>query len=506
MGKKKSKKKPNKTTSSSNNRPPIVTIMGHVDHGKTSLLDFIRKSHIQAKEAGGITQHIGAYQIKHQDKPITFIDTPGHAAFNKMRSRGAQATDIVILVIAATEGVKPQTVESINHIKNANVPFLIALNKMDLPAADPMTAKSELAKYEVMVEEFGGKIPTIEVSAKTGKGVDQLLDMIQLMYDLEPVGAKESDPLNSVVIESSLNKHKGPIATVLVKNGTIKVGQTMYVEKDQFKVRSLTNDQGERVKLAGPSTPVEVTGFKSTPPVGAKATEQPTEKTLTIEEEKSPTVNTDEASQYEEDLKALLEEKEIEKPPSINIIIKTDVEGTLEAIKVNLPDEVIIIDSSVGQVSDSDVLMASSTGSTIIAFNVNIPKSSKTLAINENVSIKQYSIIYKLLEDVEKIILKLLEPTIDEEELGVADILQVFEIKSDRIAGCKVVSGRIEKTDLVHLMRDEKILSDVKIKSLKQAKVDTEKIKSGNECGIVIYPQSTFQVGDKLIAYKKKEE
>jgi len=500
------KKKTKKTSLKQNNRAPIVTIMGHVDHGKTSLLDFIRKSHIQVKEAGGITQHIGAYQISHNHKNITFIDTPGHAAFNKMRSRGADVTDIIVLVIAATEGVKPQTVESITHIKNARVPFIVALNKMDLPTADPVLAKSELAKYEITVEEFGGDVPVVEVSAKTGKGVDQLLEMIQLVYDLGPQPFDDKGVLEAIIIESSIDKHQGPTATALVKSGTISIGQQLFIEKDEFKIRSLTNSKGERVKTVGPSDPVKITGFKSTPPIGAKITTQPKEPTLTVKEEKAPTVKLDEASQYEEDLKALLEEKEIEIPPTVNIILKADVEGTLEAIKANLPDEVIIISSSTGQVNDSDIDLASSTNSTVVAFNTQVPGLIKRLAGEENVVIKEYKIIYKLLEDIEKIILKLLEPTIDEDELGSAEILKVFEMKGNRIAGCKVLSGVIQKSDLFHLMREDKIISDIKIKSLKQAKEDVDKVKAKTECGIVLNPQHTFQVGDKLIAYKVKSE
>lgn len=499
-------KKKTKKTTNQKNRPPIVTIMGHVDHGKTSLLDFIRKSHVQAKEAGGITQHIGAYQISHNNNSITFIDTPGHAAFNKMRSRGAEVTDVVVLVIAATEGVKPQTVESINHIKKAGVPFIVALNKMDLPTADPMLAKSELAKYDITVEEFGGDVPVVEVSAKTGKGVDQLLEMIQLVYDLDPKPFQADGELEAIIIESSLDKHQGPTSTSLIKSGTINVGQTLYVEEDKLKIRSLTNSLGEKVKSAGPSDPVKITGFKSTPPVGAKITLSPQKLDLTKEEEKAPTVKSDEASKYEEDLKALLEEKEIEVPPTINLILKADVQGTLEAIKANLPDEVIIISSSTGQVNDSDIDLASSTDSTVISFNTKVPKPIMRLAEDEGVVVKEYKIIYKLLEHIEKIILKLLEPTIDEEELGTAEILKVFEMKGDRIAGCKVLTGSIKKSDLIHLVREDKILKDVKIKSLKQAKVDVDKVKSKTECGIIIDSQNLFKVGDKLIAYKMKSE
>lgn len=490
-----------------NHRPPIVTIMGHVDHGKTSLLDYIRKTHVTDREAGGITQHIGAYQIDYQENRITFIDTPGHAAFNKMRSRGAQVTDIVILVVAASEGVKPQTVESINHIKAAGVPFIIALNKMDLPTADPVLVKSELVKYEVVVEEFGGQTPVVEVSAKTGKGVDQLLEMIQLIYDLSPVEADPNGSVSAVVIESSLNKHKGPIATVLVKQGTLTTGQSLFLDDQPVKIRSLLDSLGKPAKSAGPSTPVEVSGFKSVPPVGAMLLSEIVEKAAAVVEESPAKEPASELlSQYEQDLKALLEENEIEKPPHLNVIIKADVQGTLEAIKANIPDEVIVIDSSVGEISDSDVQMAASTDSIIIAFHTKVSKAMQSLAEVEKVTIKQYDIIYKLLEDIEKKILKLLEPTIDEEELGRAGIAQIFDMKGDRIAGCKMLSGEIKKTDLIHLIRDDKIISDIKIKSLKSAKVDVDKVRVGSECGIILQPQHTFQVGDQLAAYRVKSD
>ena len=489
-----------------NARPPIVTIMGHVDHGKTSLLDYIRKTHVQIKEAGGITQHIGAYQITYQNHLITFIDTPGHAAFNQMRSRGAKVTDIVVLVIAATEGVKPQTIESINHIKSAGVACIIAINKMDMPGADPMLVKSELAKYDILVEEFGGQTPVIEVSAKTGQGVDGLLEMIKLVGDLNPVDANPTAPVEAVIIESSLSIHKGPIATVIVKNGTLSLGDYLYVGEDQVKIRSLMDNQGKPVKSAGPSTPVEIAGFKSVPPVGSTIGPQPITPVAESAPELAPPqtgepTNTT-LSKYEAELQALLEEKDVAAPPHINIILKTDVVGTLEAIKSSLPDEVIIIDSGIGDVNDSDIRMASSTKSVVIAFNVKV--GSVTQAQMENVKIKHYTVIYKLLEDIEKIILKLLEPTIDEEALGEATISQIFEMKGDRIAGCKVTMGEIKKTDLIHLIRDAKIIADVKISSLKTAKSDIEKIKVGSECGIVLKPQTTFQIGDSLQAYRVK--
>ena len=492
------------TTDGNSIRPPVVTIMGHVDHGKTTLLDAIRKTNVTESEAGGITQHVGAYQTEFEGKKITFIDTPGHAAFAKMRSRGAAVTDVVVLVVAATEGVKPQTVESIKHIQNAKVPMIVAINKMDLPNADPNTVKSELAKYEVIVEDFGGKTPSVEVSATKGTNLDQLLEMILLVADMGELKSEPAMPMEGVVIESNLDQKIGTVATVLVKKGTMRVGDDLFVEQHGFRVRSMMDNNGQRIEAAGPAMPVVVYGFSSLPPVGSVVTTMPTE--AKTPEQPMEVETTSEREEYEKELEALLEEHEAEEKPELKLILKADVAGTLEAITANLPDEVVVIESGVGQVGESDILMAASTGATVVAFNTKVMKQAKKLASNEGVTVKTYGVIYELLAEIEKRILKILEPTIDEEELGRAKIVEIFEMKGERIAGCKVTKGEIKKSDLIHLVRNEKILKDVRVRSMKVGKEDVDKVKSKGECGMVLEPQMSFAKDDELVAYKKLED
>ncbi|OGV91340.1 translation initiation factor IF-2 [Microgenomates group bacterium RIFCSPHIGHO2_01_FULL_45_11] len=480
-------------------RPPIVTVMGHVDHGKTTLLDVIRKTQVAKQETGGITQGIGAYQVEHKGKKITFIDTPGHAAFAKMRSRGAQVTDIVVLVVAATEGVKPQTVESINHIRAADVPIIVAINKMDLPEADPVRVKSELVKYEVMVEEFGGKVPVVEVSAKTGKNIEQLLDMIQLVAELTGVSGEASGELEAVVIESQLDSKRGPTATVIVRQGTLRLGETIYVDETPARVRLMVTDRGEGVREALPSMPVLVLGFGTVPSVGGVIGSKSQPARSYQPKKQLPELK----MEGEVDIEAMLAGEEPAKRPSIEVILKADVEGMLEAIRSNLSDEVIIVQAGVGPVTESDVMLAADAGARIIAFNVPIPAAIEKLANNEKVAIFRYQLIYELLEDVEKQILKLLEPTIDEEELGRAEIVAEFTIKNERVAGCKVLNGELGKTDLIHWQRGDKILGEVKIRSMKRGREEIIRAKSGTECGVVLSPRVDFKVGDRLVAYKK---
>jgi len=516
MAKKKTKK-PAKSALPS--RPPVVTIMGHVDHGKTSLLDFIRKTKVQTSEHGGITQHIGAYQVDHKGKQITFIDTPGHAAFANMRARGASVTDIVVLVVAANDGVKPQTVESINHIKAAKVPFIVAINKTDLPTADPNLAKSQLVKYDVSVEGYGGQIPVVEISAKTGKNIDKLLETILLVAELEELNLDPASPLETIAIESHLDKRRGAVATLLVKSGTLKVGQIVFTNGDQIKIRALTTDDGKQVKSATPSTPVQTLGFKFPPEVGSiisaikdtavKLPELPSIKTKPVMIEDKPDKKTKKEAKKAADL-ALedledLGTDEAEERPHITIILKSDTTGTLEAIKANFTEEIDIVGEGVGEVNESDVTLAENTGAAIIGFNVKVSKLSQSLANNTNITIKTYNIIYKILEDLEAQILKLMEPTIDEEELGTAEVIAIFKIRGDKIAGCKVKTGEISKKFPVHLKRDDKIITDAKIKSLKKEKTDVINVKAGSECGIVFGSKIDFKKGDVIMSYKMIE-
>jgi translation initiation factor IF-2 len=481
------------STAKINLRPPMVAVLGHVDHGKTSLLDKIRQTSLAVQEAGGITQHIGAYQIDYQGQKITFIDTPGHVAFSKMRSRGAKVADLAVLVVAADEGVKPQTLESYEHIQKAKIPFLVAINKIDLPTANVNRVKKELAENNLLVEGFGGEIVAVPVSAKTGEGVAPLLEMILLLGEMAELKSKPEGELTAVVVESKMDQKKGPLATVLISNGSLRIGDWLKVENYQAKIRGMRDDKGKTIKVALPSQPVEIMGFKEVLPVGAKVEKSMPEKQVSVSLDKK--VSSD-------SLKTELDKDE----QKLKVILKTDVGGTLEAIQEALPSEVQLILGQPGDISESDVLMAVSTGAEIIGFNVKISSSVKKLAETEGVKIKTYKIIYELLEEIEKRILKILEPTIDEKILGQAEIIAEFKIGSERIAGGKVTKGVISKQAKLHLQREGQILADTQIKSMRIGKQTVEKVSAGEEFGVILGSQIDFRVGDVLISYTKVEE
>jgi len=477
-------------SSVSASRPPVVAVLGHVDHGKTSLLDTIRKTHLVDREAGGITQHIGAYQIDFSQQKITFIDTPGHEAFAKMRSRGVQAADIGILVIAATEGVKPQTVESITHLKAAGIPFLVALNKIDLPEANVDKVISELARADVLVEKFGGDVVVLPVSAKTGAGIDKLLDTILLIAGLKGITADPNAPLTAVVIEAKMDKRRGPLATLIIKNGTLKPGQTLYTETTEAKVRALFDDLGHEVEVAPPAFPVEVMGWKALPVIGSLVTEVATQNTTVASARFAPRPFS---------LPPLDEQK---KP---RIILKVDAAGSLEAIKENLGEVAELVSSGNGDISDSDVLLAKSARAIIIGFNVKIPTQVRLLAETEAVRFKLYTIIYDLLDEIREVAELINKPEAQEEVLGEAVILAEFPMDNERIAGCKLESGRITKGDLLRLTRGSTKIGETKIRSLRQSKKDVTKVEAGGECGIVFEKKLDFRVNDRIIAFKRKE-
>ncbi len=475
-----------------------MTLMGHVDHGKTTLLDAIRKTNIVAEEHGGITQHIGAYQIQYKGRTITFIDTPGHVAFAKMRAHGAQVTDIVVLVIAANDGVKPQTLEALQHIKAAKVPFLVAINKIDLPEANVERIKGQLAEEDVVVESYGGKIPAVEISAKTGKNIDQLLEMTLLLADLEELKADSQGELNAVVIETRQDRRKGTLATLLVKNGTLRVGSKINVGNQTITVRALSDACGETIREAGPATPVEILGLKKFPSIGqiiGGSKEVKVKLAVQTQPQKETIKKEDEEKEEEKEEK---EEKH-----TVRIVLKTDVAGTLEAITSNLSEEVEVIGAGIGGVSESDVLLASATKAKIYAFNTQVSPSTKKLAETEKVIIMTFNVIYHLFEDLEKQVLKILEPTIDEEVVGEAQIIARFEIHRENIAGARVKTGEIKKILPVHLKRGEGMIAETKIKSLHRGKEDIETAKQGSECGIVFKPQVDFELGDSIISYRK---
>jgi len=461
-------------------RPPIVAVLGHVDHGKTSLLDKIRQTNIAGGEAGGITQHTGAYQIEFKGKKITFIDTPGHVAFSKMRSRGAKVADLAVLVVAANEGAMPQTIESLKHITQARIPYLVAINKIDLPEVNLEWLKKNLAEKEIFIEGYGGQTVAVPVSAKTGKGIDQLLEMIVLMGEMAELKGSLTDKLEAVVLESKMDSKRGITATVLVRNGVLKTGEEIVVEGNKNKIKAMFNDKGEVIQTALPGQPVLILGFSQAPQVGAKlGSEEPPETKTKI-----PKIPKN-------------EEKKLK------IILKADVAGTLEAIIGSLPNDVLVIHCEVGEINESDVLLAGTTGAKIVGFNVKIPAAIKKLAETEGVTIKTYKIIYELLEDLEKQVLKILEPTIDEQVLGSAEIIAEFEIDKQRIAGTKVISGVITKQDTIHLKRGEKILGDCRIRSMKKGKLDVDKVKEKEEFGATLSPPLDFNKGDMLISFKK---
>lgn len=468
-------------------RPPIVTIMGHVDHGKTTLLDSIRRSRITQGEAGGITQHIGAYQIIHDNKKITFIDTPGHAAFSKMRERGAQVTDIVILVVAGTEGIKPQTVESIKHIQAAGCPIIVAINKKDLPGFSADMVKAQLTEHQIFCEGYGGGTPAVEIAALKHEGINELLDMVLLVAEMEDLKADENAPVKAVIIESSMDSHRGPIASVVVEEGSLKVGSEVYVGDVAVKIRALFDDLGKSVKNALPGKPVEIIGFKTVPTVGSIVTGLPGEAIAAIVK---PVVKIVEGEPEEGKL-------------NYNLILKADTQGTLEAIKASISADINVIDASVGPVLESDVLLAESTKAEIINFSVPVTSSAKHLAEIEKVTITSFTVIYKLLEYMEEKILKLMEPTIDEVDLGEAEIIALFEMKGDKIAGVKIKTGEIAKKHLLHLVREGKIIANPKIKGLKRGKEDVPFVRAGTECGITFTAYIDFHLGDVIKSYKK---
>ena len=465
-------------------RPPIVAVLGHVDHGKTSLLDKIRKTRVAQKEAGGITQSIGAYQVDFKGKKITFIDTPGHAAFSKMRARGAQVTDLVVLVVAANDGVMPQTIESLKHINEAQAPFLVAINKIDLNGADPEKVKKQLVDNGVEIEGHGGKIVVASVSARTGEGVEELMEMILLLAEMEEIKTDSKGELEAVVIESKKDK-RGSVGTVIIRNGTLKIGDKIVVEQVSAKVRGLLDERGKPIKEAEPGMPVEVLGFAQVPPVGAKVArvEELPEVTLATSPQTKPP-------------KIKSEEKKLK------VILKADSLGSLEAVKGSLSEGVLLIHAAVGEIVDSDIFLAKTTGAEVIGYQVKVSLVMMRLGEDEGVIIKTYNIIYELLEYLEERVLKILEPLTDERTSGKAKIIAEFQREEERIAGCQVLEGKIKKKDKISLQRDNRLLGEAKIVSMKHQKGKIQEAKQGIEFGAVFSPPLDFKIGDMIISSK----
>jgi translation initiation factor IF-2 len=465
-------------------RPPIVAVLGHVDHGKTTLLDKIRKTKVAQKEAGGMTQSIGATQVDFKGKKITFVDTPGHAAFSKMRARGAQVTDFVVLVVAADDGVMPQTIESLKHIQEAKVPFLVAINKIDLGGAEPEKVKKQLADNGVKVEGYGGDVVVVPVSAKTGEGVEELMEMILLLAEMAEIKAEPEGELEAVVIESKKDR-RGSVGTVIVRNGTLKVGDKIMVEQVPAKVRGLLDEKGKPVKKAGPGMPVEVLGFAQVPPVGAKVTR--------VEELPAILASIPSGTKPPKD-KA--EEKKLK------VILKADSLGSLEAVKGSLGETVFLVHAGVGEIIDADIFLAKTTGAVIVGYQVKVAPALRKLAEDEGVIIKTYKIIYELLDDLEESALKAMESSPDETVTGKAKIIAEFVRGEEKVAGCQVLEGKIRKKDKVRLLRGNQVLGAIKIASMKHQREKIQEAKPGIEFGAIFSPPLDFKVGDMLISSK----
>ncbi|MBI2085856.1 translation initiation factor IF-2 [Candidatus Daviesbacteria bacterium] len=475
-------------------RPPIVTILGHVDHGKTTLLDFIRKSSVAVKEHGGITQHIGAYQVTHNSELITFIDTPGHAAFEKMRSRGANVADIAVLVVAVDDGIMPQTDEAIKHIKAAKVPLIVAVNKIDLPGINIKVQlekiKKQLSDREILIEEYGGDVPLVPLSAKSGEGVDKLLEIILLVAELHELKGDSSLPVAGVVIESSLDKFKGPIATLLIRNGTLKKGDQISVGEIKSKIRGMFDFSGVALEAAGPSTPVEVLGLEAVPQVGAVLGE--------LAEVKQAEV-----------IQSLVDKLKQGDTKTLKVVIKADKQGSLEAIeeslhKFNIERKVVTeIFAGTGEIGEENIKLAATVGAIVIGFNVKVASGAQRLAENEHVLIRTYNIIYELLEDVEEVVNTLLEIGQLEEVLGKANIIAEFPHgKLEKIAGCRMTEGIIAKGQKLRIMREGKSIGEVKLKSLKKVKDEVNKVEKGNDCGMLFDPAVDFAIGDVVESFR----
>ncbi len=495
-------------------RPPVVTIMGHVDHGKTSLLDYIRKSRVTAGEAGGITQHIGAYTVELDGRKITFLDTPGHEAFTSMRLRGAQATDIAVLVVAADDGVMPQTVEAINHARSAGVEIIVAINKMDKPAANPEHVKQQLTEYELVTTEWGGSTEMVPVSAVTGQGVDDLLETILLTADVNDYRANPNRKARGIIIEAKLDKGRGPVATVLVKNGTLNVGDAIVAGTAYGRVRAMVNDRGERVKSAGPSEPVEVIGFNDVPDAGDQITAVDDERLSrqVAEERKDKLRAALVKTQTKTTLDDLFNQISAGEIKDLNVIIKADVQGSVEAVRQSLEklsnDEVRVrcIHGAVGAINESDTLLASTANAIIIGFNVRPDNNARDMAEREKIDIRLYRVIYQAIEDVENAMKGMLAPKFKEVLLGHATVRQPFKVSGvGTIAGSYVTDGKIARNAQIRLLRDNIVIHEGKIDSLKRFKDDAKEVNTGYECGIGIENYNDIKENDVIECFIMEE-
>ena len=499
-------------------RPPVITIMGHVDHGKTTLLDKVRSTNVVADEAGGITQHIGAYQVERDGHTITFLDTPGHAAFTQMRARGAEATDIVVLVVAADDGVMPQTIEAIDHAKAAEVPIIVAVNKIDKDNADSQRVLSQLAEHELVPESWGGDTIVVEMSATQDVGVDELLDQVLVVAELEELAANPTGRAKGVVLEANLDTGRGPVATVLVDKGELAVGDPIVAGAAWGRVRAMVDDQGEQVKTAGPSTPVQVLGLSDVPRAGDEFRAAPDEKTARIvaesreQRQRLTSQRGDARVKTGTKLEDIFAQIQSGETATLNLVLKADVHGSLEAVTESLrrldrPEvELTFVHRAVGGITENDIRLAATTNATILGFNVRPDRKARELADTEGVEIRTYEIIYKLLEDIEQAMVGMLAPEYEEVVTGEAEVREIFRVpRIGAIAGCYVRSGVITRGSKVRFLRDGTVIWKGEISSLRRFKDDAREVREGFECGIGLSDFQDLKSGDLIETYDEQE-
>ena len=493
-------------------RPPVITVLGHVDHGKTSLLDSIKNSKVADREVGGITQHIGAYQVESNGHPITFLDTPGHAAFTAIRARGARVTDIAVLVVAADDGIMPQTLEAINHAKAAEVPIVVAINKMDLPGADPERVKRQLSEQELLVEDWGGDVISVDVSAKTGDGIDNLLENLLLVAEIGELKANPNKPAQGVVIEAKLDRKRGPSTTVLVQEGTLNIGDFIVAGGAYGRVKAMSDDQGKPIRSVLPGYPAEVLGFSSVPEAGDQLTVATNEREGRSLAEASGKSNAGTSGQGRAlTLEEVVNQVGTDEVKELNLVVKADVQGSVEAVRgalERLVDEdatVRVLHSGCGAVTESDILLASASEAIVISFSIGAETSAERLADRVGVEIRHYNIIYQLIDDVEKALHGMLDPVYTDVIVGRAEVREIFEgRRGTQIAGCRVSEGRMVRNGDVRVVRDGAVVEDSTISSLRHFREEVNEMNAGTECGIVLQGFNDFQEGDILEVHRQE--
>jgi translation initiation factor IF-2 len=493
-------------------RPPVVTVLGHVDHGKTSLLDSIKNSKVVDREIGGITQHIGAYQVESNGHPITFLDTPGHAAFTAIRARGARVTDIAVLVVAADDGIMPQTLEAINHAKAAKVPIVVAINKMDLPGADPERVKRQLSEQELLVEDWGGDVISVDVSAKTGDGIDSLLENLLLVAEIGELKANPNKSAQGVVIEAKLDRKRGPNTTILIQEGTLNIGDFIVAGGAYGRVKAMNNDLGNAVQTVAPGYPAEILGFGSVPEAGDPLSVVSNERQARNMAEDAAKSRSSQAAQGRAlTLEEVVNQVDSDEIKELNLVIKADVQGSVEAVRgalERLVDEdatVRILHAASGAVTESDILLASASEAIVISFSIGSEPSAERLAVRMGVEIRHYEIIYQLIDDVEKALHGMLDPVYTEIIVGRAEVREVFEgRRGTNIAGCRISDGRMIRNGDVRLVREGQLVIDTTVSSLRHFREEVNEMNAGTECGIILQGFNDYQVGDILEVHRQE--